>query len=86
MAIPGDVLCAVTLERLLTRPAWHARAACRGVGPGPFYVERGVSLEPARQLCHGCPVAAECAEAGRQERHGIWAGLSARQRWRQPAA
>jgi hypothetical protein len=77
-----ELLVAVQLRR----PGWHADAACRGKGPDVFYVERGVSLEPARQLCHGCPVAAECAEAGRSERHGVWAGTSARQRWRGAAA
>lgn len=30
-----------TLDELLHRPAWHARAACAGQGTDAFYPERG---------------------------------------------
>lgn len=66
-----------TLDRLLRRrPAWHSRAACRGVGPDVFYPStRGEHPSPeALELCGRCPVRAECVEAGRRERHGVWAG------------
>jgi hypothetical protein len=51
------------LRSLLARPAWHERAACRGVGTDVFYVERGGSTDPAKALCDGCTVWAECLAA-----------------------
>jgi WhiB family transcriptional regulator, redox-sensing transcriptional regulator len=78
---PAEGLDLPTLLELLAgaRPRWMARAACRGQGPGPWFPERGESLEPAREVCAGCEVRPECAEAGMGER-GIWAGQSERQR------
>ncbi len=34
------------LERLLTPPAWHQQAACRGVGAKTFFPERRRALNP----------------------------------------
>lgn len=71
---PPDV--AEVLAAYIRRPAWHQDAACLGVGPASFFVERGVSTAPAKAMCATCPVADECAEAGRDEPAGIWAGTS----------
>ena len=75
------------LQRLLTeidadRPDWHAEAACRGLAPDLFYPARGESLAAARSVCEGCPVQAECLNTamGRNEKFGIWAATSVRQR------
>lgn len=78
------------------RPAWHARAACRGAGPGAFFPpesdkgesrKTGALYAAARErYCAGCPVVAECAEAGAHEAHGLWGGLSPGQRRRRQAA
>lgn len=65
---------------LLRRPAWHAQAACRGAGPARWFPGQGEPLEAARAICAGCAVQAECSDAAIDERHGIWAGTSARQR------
>lgn len=76
------------LARLLdlVRPAWHARAACRGAPLGVFfppdmtrgqsYVDVGWSADAALSVCAGCPVADDCfaAAVGRGERWGIWGG------------
>ena len=66
---------------LLTRPAWHAQAACRGTDAN-FYPDRGESVEPAKALCAACPVLEECKafalDSG--ESHGVWGGLSGRER------
>lgn len=67
------------LEQLLARPAWHARAACRGVGPSLFFAD---DAEAAQDTCAGCPVRLECAEAGQKEPAGVWGGTSARERRR----
>jgi hypothetical protein len=63
------------------RPAWHAKAACRGMGPDLFF-DLGRADE-AKAVCAGCTVTAECAataDAGRE--HGVWAGLTITERRR----
>lgn len=37
-------------------------------------------MEAARWFCTGCSVTVECAAAGADEKHGVWGGLSGRQR------
>ena len=62
------------------RPAWHRRAACRGVGPDVFFPTRGATTADAKALCEGCEVTTECHAAGQLEDHGVWAGQSAQAR------
>ena len=72
----------------MRRPAWHARAACRGVGTEPFFpplLGRGQSRlyrEAKAAWCDNCPVQPECLAAGQHEEFGLWGGQSpsARQR------
>lgn len=66
---------------------WHLDAACRGMDAWPHYPPdgaRGHKLwrleEQAKQICADCPVIAQCREAGRTERYGIWGGLTAEER------
>lgn len=72
------------LEELLERPAWHARAACRGMGTEIFFPTDQVTLVRANRVCEGCPVRAECAEfaLAHPSLKGIWAGMSERGRAR----
>ena len=77
------------LPRLPTsRPTWHTRAACRGMGPDLFFppgddgLFRHVPYSQGRLVCERCPVIDQCAEAGAYEHHGLWAGQSPRQRKR----
>lgn len=80
---PGELIdLASTLEDLAVRPAWHDDAACRGQGTEPWFPDRGDDVRPAKAVCHTCPVQQECLDAAEQERHGIWGGLSERQRRR----
>ena len=69
------------------RPAWHAQAACRGQTDVMFPVSepgRRADTSAAQALCERCPVQAECADAGRTERYGVWsAGGSSSGRVRQ---
>jgi hypothetical protein len=64
------------------RPAWKARAACRGL-PWQEVVRGSLAL---RAACVACPVATECdAEAERVqaefgEVHGYWAGMAGSER------
>lgn len=73
------------VAQLTRRPAWHERAACRGVGPEVFYIGRGESTEPARAFCSSCDVIDECRRwiDDHEPRHhpvGVWAGESGKQR------
>jgi hypothetical protein len=66
--------------------AWMDRAACAGAGPQLFYADfdqRFNRLPPlAVKTCVGCPVRQQCLDyaLARNERFGIWGGLSYRQR------
>ena len=83
---PGELVdSSGHLAELVHRPAWQADAACRGQGPARWFPGRGEPLDPAREVCAGCAVAAECAsfavDAG-PLLVGIWAGTSSRARRR----
>lgn len=64
--------------------SWHAQANCLGVDPDLFFPERGASTKEAKAVCRGCVVREECLEHALAvgERHGIWGGLSERERRR----
>lgn len=67
-------------------PTWRSQGACRAPGVDPAWFFPGIGESDiaarAKQVCRSCPVQAECAEAGREEHHGIWGGLTERQRHR----
>jgi WhiB family transcriptional regulator, redox-sensing transcriptional regulator len=60
------------------RPAWHAQAACRGMGPDAFFPERGQTTAAAQAVCEGCEVRTECLSVALadSDTHGVWGGLS----------
>ena len=64
---------------LRPRPDWFDEAACRGVGPDPFFARTGQPLT-GRAYCEDCRVAVQCATLGTGEDHGLWGGLSVNQR------
>jgi WhiB family redox-sensing transcriptional regulator len=49
-----------------------------------FFPERGAPTSDAREVCRGCLVRAECLNyaLATNEQHGIWGGLSGRERRR----
>ena len=55
--------------------------------PDAWFPERGGRIDPLIRYCRGCPVRVDCAAAAlaQDERHGIWGGLTARQRKRRAA-
>jgi WhiB family redox-sensing transcriptional regulator len=61
---------------------WQLRALCRQVDPKLFFPPRNGSSPDAVRVCRGCPVQVEClTEAlATDDRYGIRAGLSGRQR------
>lgn len=80
LMVPGADPLAVLEHLALLRPAWHANAACSGMGTELFFPERGEDARPARAICSGCPVVAPCAAAA--DDYGVWGGMSGRQRRR----
>jgi WhiB family redox-sensing transcriptional regulator len=79
MTTPLHEIAPGSLER-----AWMADGLCAQTDPESFYPEKGASTREGKRICHGCPVAAECLEyaLARDERFGIWGGLSERERRR----
>lgn len=62
------------------RPAWQDNANCKNQGNEHFYLGVGESSGPARRLCTNCTVRAECLEYGLHDPHGIWGGMTPRER------
>jgi WhiB family redox-sensing transcriptional regulator len=70
--------------------SWMARGACRTAlnpdawfpEPGIGHVERDETTKAALRTCRACPVIRECllSALARNERHGIWGGMTPRQR------
>lgn len=61
---------------------WQDSAACIGADTAIFFPESGDPVGPAKALCRACPVRKQClADAlERGEVHGVWGGLSAKER------
>jgi WhiB family redox-sensing transcriptional regulator len=67
-------------------PEWMDRALCAQTDPEAFYPDpdKGGSTREAKSVCARCTVSAECLDhaLNHDERHGIWGGLSDRERRR----
>lgn len=61
---------------------WQEHALCAQTDPEAFFPEKGGSTRAAKRTCQGCTVRDECLEyaLARDERFGIWGGLSERER------
>lgn len=64
--------------------SWQDYANCLGLDPALFFPERGASTREAKEVCAGCRVRDDCLEYALVEviTHGIWGGLSERERRR----
>jgi WhiB family redox-sensing transcriptional regulator len=65
--------------------AWRQQARCRGVDPAVFYpVSDEDEALDAKAICAQCPVREPCLEyaIGVREKHGVWGGLTERERRR----
>jgi WhiB family redox-sensing transcriptional regulator len=78
---------AATLWELLNLGApehteWMRDGLCAQTDPEEFYPVKGGSTRTAKAVCEVCPVRAECLSYAveHDERHGIWGGLSERER------
>ncbi len=70
-------------HRLAGQPgSWRDLALCAEVDPELFFPEKGESSRPAKRVCAGCEVRAECLQYALDhgERFGVWGGLSERER------
>lgn len=61
---------------------WMADAACTRVDNDLFYPEKGVPSKDAKKVCVGCISREQCLQYAmeRNERWGVWGGLSERER------
>jgi WhiB family redox-sensing transcriptional regulator len=64
--------------------SWYHLAACRGMATAWFFPDRAYpdpeAVAEVKAVCERCPVRARCLATGRQEMHGIWGGLTVRER------
>jgi WhiB family transcriptional regulator, redox-sensing transcriptional regulator len=63
---------------------WQDIARCRDYDPEIFFPEKGGSSREAKRICADCPVRIECLNYAlrRDERYGVWGGMSERERRR----
>jgi WhiB family transcriptional regulator, redox-sensing transcriptional regulator len=63
---------------------WYRLAACRGAPTDLFFPDPGradhAAVAEAKAVCAACPVQEPCLVAGMAEYHGIWGGLTVRER------
>jgi WhiB family redox-sensing transcriptional regulator len=77
---PGEPL--PSLLTFIRRPAWMARAACRGTDVNTFFPAQGDRPDSAREVCGGCPVQVKCHDYAMADPDldGCWGGMTARER------
>lgn len=63
---------------------WRDFARCRGIDPEVFYQSSDDDAVEAKAICALCPVREACLEHAltRREKHGVWGGLTERERRR----
>ena len=79
----------VQTEQIATDYTWQERASCRGVDAELFFPATEDEAVPAKAICGTCPVRTACLAFSleRNEKFGIWGGLTERERGRlSPAA
>jgi len=74
----------VILDLIGGLPEWHELALCTETDPDLFFPEKGGSTREAKLICARCEVRDECLQYAldRDERYGIYGGLSERERWK----
>lgn len=65
-----------------TAPDWRSGALCAQTDPEAFFPAKGGTTRPAKRICQGCQVRAECLAYALAEdiRYGVWGGLSPNER------
>ncbi len=64
--------------------SWEDLAEYLGADPDMFFPTRGESSKPAKEVCKQCVVREACLDYALAigEKHGVWGGLSERERRR----
>jgi WhiB family redox-sensing transcriptional regulator len=72
-ALDADALVA----KLVNRPAWHAKANCRGKDHRMFFATTEATAE-VLALCWRCPVSGDCLNAALEDPTtvGVWGGTT----------
>ncbi|GIG57245.1 MULTISPECIES: WhiB family transcriptional regulator [Longispora] len=72
----------VVADLLGDAPEWQEHALCAQTDPEAFFPEKGGSTREAKRICGRCEVKSDCLEyaLSKDERFGIWGGLSERER------
>lgn len=67
------------------RDDWKLLGACRDLSPDMFYPGSFdyETVIQAKRVCAVCPVLAVCREVGLGEQHGVWGGMTERERRRE---
>ena len=75
-------------EQVATDYSWQERGSCRGVDPELFFPSTDDDAITGKAICGACPVRLACLAFAieRNERFGIWGGLTERERARLPAS
>ena len=79
----------VQTDRVAADYTWQERASCRGVDAELFFPATDEEAVPAKAICGSCPVRMACLAFAleRNEKFGVWGGLTERERGRlSPAA
>jgi len=65
--------------------SWMKDGACRDYPPNVFFPMKGFEVENAKGICKGCVVIEECREYALENQivHGVWGGMSERERRRE---
>jgi WhiB family redox-sensing transcriptional regulator len=74
----------VQTERIATDYSWQERGSCRGVDSELFFPASEDEAISGKAICTTCPVRVACLAFAleRNERFGIWGGLTERERGR----
>lgn len=68
--------------------AWQGQGVCAQTDPETFFPDKGGSTAAAKRMCIRCDVKDVCLEyaLATDQRHGVWGGMSERERRRLKAA
>ena len=75
----------MTLRQAIARESWMDEALCAQTDPELWFPKQralGGSPRAAKEICQQCPVAVQCLSYAMDHviTHGIWGGLTAKQR------
>jgi WhiB family transcriptional regulator, redox-sensing transcriptional regulator len=79
---PGAAVASDLFVIYIESPEWMERGLCGEVDGDAWFPEKGGSTYMPKKICRACPVRSECLDYAMEhgERHGVWGGLSERER------